>query len=523
MALSPKEWFDLLEQRFTADTRVRWEDTKERPHDPRPRNQILDTLWSYYCGDAPLPQIAPEYQDIFRDLMRKSRSNFAEMCVSAVVSRMELQGVATKGDKDANGDDTANEIMEESGFAAQFKDIEVFKSALGESFGMVVPPPTAAKVFGALPTIHAIDPRRCVGIPDPYNPVRLRAALIKEWDIETKAEVRHLFLPGKKWTLKKNPNGQWDEPTDANVIEKVTGIDDLGGIPIVQFQNPLGQGEYEAHLDVLDRLIDITLQSLVLMKFQAFKPMAAIGDEPEDDEYDDESTFDDEEAASEPTQLISDGSPKQVKDWNDVFQAGPGAVWKLPANWQIWQGQAGDVTGIINAKRDTQKEFAAVSHTPLYLITPDDANGSAEGAGLLREALTSKVRDRRARDQVSTKLLWRIAFAMAGKKVKATDILLLWGPMEFKSLAEKGSASAQAATVLSRQQILADIWEYPPEVIAEVMRQLDAQKLQDAITAQLAAPPPAPNNQNQNSNPQQPSGPQPPGDVNPGDAASNAA
>lgn len=142
---------------------------------------------------------------------------------------------------------------------------------------------------------------------------------------------------------------------------------------------------------------------------------------------------------------------------------------------------------LLQAKRDDVKEFAAVTHTPLYLITPDDANGSAAGAGLLREALTCKVRDRRARVTPSLKLLWRIVFAMDGNKTRGNKIKLHWGPIEFNSLAEKGSASAQATGVLSRRRILSEVWEMEPQDIEDNEIELAAQSMLDG-----AAPAPEP-------------------------------
>lgn len=491
--LSPEEWFDKLEQRFTAETRPQWLDNKTRPCEPRPRHEQMDLLWSYYVGDAPLPQVAPEYEEVFRDIMRKSRCNPAEMCVSAVVARMELQGVSTKLDGDANGDDIANEIMENSGFAAQFKDIEVFKSAMGESFGMVVPAPKDSK---EKPTIHAIDPRRCVGIDHPFNPLWLRAALVKSYDVATGEEVAHMFLPGKKYTRTREGSAEWSAMADP---EDVKDLDDLGGIPVVKFENPLCMGEYEGHIDLLDKLIDVTLQSMVLIRYQAFRPTATIGDEPEDNEYDDESTDYSQGDYEPPPSLDAVDRPTkpQVTDFKAVLKAGPGEVWKLPDGWKIWQGQQADVAGMLQMKRDTEKEFAAYSHTPLYLITPDDANGSAEGAGLLREALTSKCRDRRSRDVPRVKLLWRIAFAMSGEKARGDQIKLRWGPLEFKSLAEKASASSQATGVLSKQRIMRDIWEMPPEDIAENIAELEVDRVMaEAAAARAAAqqqPAPQPN------------------------------
>ncbi|OCB09238.1 hypothetical protein A5717_26035 [Mycolicibacterium porcinum] len=438
-----------------------------------PRNQQLDLLWSYYVGDPPLPQIAPEFADIFRDVLRKSRSNYAEMCVTAVVDRMELLAVATDVDSTPNGDDRAAEIMEDTGFAAQLKDLLDFFCVMGEAYVMVVPTADG-------PMIHAIDPRRCVGIKDPNNPTRLRAALVRAYDVEEDEEIAHLFLPGEKWTLRRNDAKQWERLSD--VPEVIKGLDDLGGIPVVLLENKHGMGEYEAHVDVLDRVIDTTLQRMVLMRYQAFKQRGVSGDEAVVEEFDDET--------GEPIE-----SDREATNWDEVFKAGPGAVWKVPKDWTFWESGQADLTGMLNAKRDDVKEFAAVTHTPLYLITPDDANGSAAGAGLLREALTSKVRDRRSRVTPGLKLVWRIAFAMdtnTEREKPVKKVKLRWGPIEFKTLAEKGSATAQAKDVLSKQRIMRDIWEMPPEDIEENLTELEAERLlAAAAAAALAAQQPA--------------------------------
>ncbi len=483
MALTPSEWFDKLNERFTKTTRAQWQDGKIRPNMFTKRNQALDTLWSYYIGDPPLPQVADEYQDIFQEVMRKSRCNYAPMCVAAMIDRMELQGISTGTDNDTNGDDVAAEIMDEAGFAAQLKDMLGYLFAMSEAYLMIVP-----GTGGEKPKIHAIDPRRCIGIPDRNNPVRLRAALVKEYDDIEDRQLGHLFLPGEKWTLEFD-GSQWKRLSDAP--EPVIGLDDLGGIPIVRFENMHGLGEYEAHIDLLDRIMDITLDTMVLSKFQAFKQRGVSGDEDEDTEYDDETTDGDS------TDLITGPDGQQKVDWAKVFEAGPGKVWKVPKDWNFWESTQAELTPMLNNKRDAVKEFAAVTFTPLYLITPDDANGSAEGAGLLRESLTSKVRDRRARVTPGLKLVWRIVFAMDGQKDRGKTVKLLWGPIEFRSLAEKGSASAQAKGTLSRKRINRDIWEMTPQEIDDNERELRAEKILDNALSPTSAPAdagaPAPN------------------------------
>ena len=107
--------------------------------------------------------------------------------------------------------------------------------------------------------------------------------------------------------------------------------------------------------------------------YQALRQRAVSGDEDED-----EDDFNDEEDGLVPDE---DEKVKPV-DWDKIaLQSGPGSLWKFPKDFTIWESQQTDFGPFINAKRDDVKEFAALTSTPLYLVTPDDANGSALGAG----------------------------------------------------------------------------------------------------------------------------------------------
>ncbi|MCT7364218.1 hypothetical protein A7G45_15205 [Mycolicibacterium llatzerense] len=94
--------------------------------------------------------------------------------------------------------DLAADIMDETGFGAVLKNLFGFALSMGEGYGMVVPGVKGGATLssGALsPSIHAIDPRRCIGIPDLSNPVRLRAALLRQFDSITGEYSSHFFLP----------------------------------------------------------------------------------------------------------------------------------------------------------------------------------------------------------------------------------------------------------------------------------------------------------------------------------------
>jgi hypothetical protein len=463
--LEPHEWFQKLNAMFTLPTRRPWQDKLARPGGigghtwassmqgaanisrySTPRNQFLDTLWSYNTGDPPLPQLDPEYHEVFRGVLRKARSNYAPMCIGPMLDRVELQDISTLLDSDTDGDDMAADIMEETGFAAILKDIFEFQFALSEAYAKVDPPTGSSPTLDdgtRVPSVQAIDPRCCIGVPDPKNPLRLRAALVHEYDPILDQRTALLYLPGRKYTINfQNGTGLWT--TDAQ-YEPITGIDALGGIPIVRFDNKLGLGEYEQHLDLLDRIIDTTLQRIIGFWYQALRQRALEGDE-------------DAEDADSPEQ-------QAPTDWNGVLKAGPGEMWRIPAGFKIWESQQTDFSGILNGKRDDVKEFAALTSTPLHLVTPDATN-SAQGAGLLRESLTSKCRDRRVRATPRVKLLWKIIFAFAGAPDRGKRMQLQWGPLEFHTLAEQGSASAQAVGTLSLEDRCERIWDMSPDETA---------------------------------------------------------
>jgi hypothetical protein len=477
--LTAQDWFNRINALFYVPTRASWQDKLVRPYgtDPNqrqahfsrfwtPRNLLLDTLWSYFVGDPPLPMVAAEYRETFRDVMRKARSNYAPMCIGAMRDRMELQAVATQDDGDRDGDEMAADVMDETGFVAVLKEVFDYTLALGEGYAMVVPGSGDGAVLSngqPAPSIHAIDPRRCIGVPDWQNPTRLQAAVVHQYDPITWRYTAFLFLPGEKYTVEYDRGaGVWN--LDPDSYEPVKDLDELGGIPLIRFENVNGMGEYEPHIDLLDRINDTTLQRIALGWYQAFRQRAIIGSEDEDQDTPDEAP---------------------EVDWDNVFRSDPGVLWRVPKDFTFWESTPLDLTPIINAKRDDVKEFAAVTTTPLHLITPDAANGSAEGAGLMREGLTSKVRDRRSRFTPPLKLLWRIVFATANAD-KGSRMRLHWGPIEYYTLAEKGSASAQAVGTLSVEDRCDRIWQMTPDDTQRNIQRLTADQLMNLP----ASPPP---------------------------------
>jgi len=200
-----------------------------------------------------------------------------------------------------------------------------------------------------------------------------------------------------------------------------------------------------------------------------FRQMAIKGDLPETDE---------------------DG---KTIDYDAVFEADPGALWRLPDGVDLWQSQTTDMTPILAAVRDDVKEFAAVTRTPLFMFTPDAAAGSAEGASLMREGLVFKAEDRADRMTPAALRVARLALAYAGQADRAQgELQAIWAPAERFSLQQRGSAAVQAfQSGVPVPSIISDVWQFDPVTAARMKKERGTDML-FAAAKQPAVPPAQP-------------------------------
>jgi hypothetical protein len=231
-------------------------------------------------------------------------------------------------------------------------------------------------------------------------------------------------------------------------------------VPVVRFKNRRGVGEYEPHLDLLDRIDNEVFRRIGISAYQAFRQRAAIG-LPNEDE---------------------DGNEI---DYAEIFTADPGAMWQLPEGASMWESGTVDLTGLRMAIKDDIIAFAAVTKTPLHYLTPDAAAGSAEGASMMREGLVYRVEDRRRRFEGPLAQVMALCFRLMGDAARADALAIrtLWQPAERFSLSEKASAAAQAVTTLPNEAILTDVWQYAPSDLPR----LKAARAEDLLFAPLEA------------------------------------
>lgn len=456
---SPGWWMQTLSRKLEQrNAGFAWTPTAlSRPVDARPG---LTLLRRWYRGDPPLPVAAKGWQEAFREYLRLSRMNYAQLVIEPTRHRMKPAGWRTAVAGDDAGDAEALRIARANDLDVVFSDVAKDMLSLADAYMIVGEP---QKSLGGIPLITGESPLNTITAEDGATRVT-RSALKLAVDEWTGDQLAFVYMPGEVFVARQGSSStpassgagwHWDEDLSGPLPD---GLGDV--VPVVRFSNLDGVGDYEPHLDVLARINDGILNRVVIGKLQAFRQRAV--------------------------QLESDKDEQgQPVDLEGLFEADPGAMWVVGTGDKFWESSPVDLTPLRMAIKDDVESLAAATSTPLHLINPDAAAGSAAGANLLRESHIFKVEDRRARAAGSLARVMGLAFRIMGQSERAdvTQIETLWYPAERYSLAEMGSATAQAAASLPWQEIMTRIWQYRPDEIARLTSERAADLMYAAVNA----------------------------------------
>lgn len=447
--LSPGWWMDRLFRRLSDQKR--WD--------------RLALLHKRYHGDPPLPEGNDVARELFTAFQRKARTNYAELAVSAVSERMKPVGFRTAADGDETGDSDAIDIWLRARLNIVAADTHDLMLNLGEAFVIV----GWMDEERGVPVVTAEDPRWMVGEPDPADPYRLRAALkFLRDDIEGEDRA-YLYLPGEVWVAKREaPFSQleaavgpmyWSPKTWSWDAER-SGRLGHQALPVVRFLNKDGAGEYEKHVDILDRINYQTLNRLCTAALQAFRQRAieTSGDDGGIDTTDE------------------NGDPI---DYSEVFTSDPGAIWFLPPGAKIWESSSADMRQILEMNESDIIQFAATTKTPMYYLNPGGANQSADGASMQRESLVFKVQDRIERCSP----LWAEVMALIfqimddGDRADLAKIQTLWANPDRLSLAEKADAANKVQSLIPWRSLMKLVFDFDPQTIERMQSEREEEQL----------------------------------------------
>lgn len=451
---SPGWWMTRLDAARVARIEgYRWSVLAE---DRSGRRPPLKLLADHLRGDPPLSRASQGWAPGMREFLRLARMNYAELVVDSVTERMVPLGWHTAVDSDFDGDREAARIARANDLDLVCADVFGHMLGLADGYAIVGPPDRETEV----PRITAEDPHQVITADDPASG-RAVAALkvfVDEW---TADEFVYVYVPGHVYVTKRgtssSPDGMdWDDDLSGPLPPAFRDV-----VPVIRFKNRRGIGEFEAHLSVLDRINDTIFDRVVIGKYQAHR-QRAVRNLPEEDEQ------------------------GRKIDYRGQFLSDPGEMWKVPEGVDFWESQPIDLGPLRLATIDDVKGLAAVTRTPLHWITPDAAQGSAEGASLQRESSTTKVEDRRRRGNRGLSRMLALAFRFMGDAARSNpmDIVTIWQPAERSSLAERYDAAVKAKSIgMPFTAIGQHILQLSPDDIARV----EAQR-----AGELLLQPPAP-------------------------------
>jgi hypothetical protein len=448
----------------------------------RDRRRRLQLLYDYHRGNAPLPEGADNAREAFEAFQRKSRSNFAELVVSAMSERMMPVGFRTALDDDATGDAEVGRLWRRAGLDVVSADVHDWMFALSESYVIV----GAVDEETGAPLITAEDPRWMVGEPDPANPRRLLAALKVMHDDADDEDRAYLFLPGQVFVAVRQQTrydatisrdlerrervypspGMWFDGKGWDWSEERSGTLPHGRIPVVRFLNKYSKGEFEIHTDTLDRINKQILDRMVIATMQAFRQRAVRGLP---------LTYPDDHPAA-----------GQVIDYSQVFTADPAAMWMIPETAQMWESGQVDLRPILEAVKSDLEHLASATRTPLHMLSAAGVNQSAEGASLAREGLVFKVEDRIGRCSYPWAQVMSLALIHAGQPERADMATLetLWAPANRLSLAERADAASKLVDLLPKRTLFIKVLGMSPDEADRTMTELTEEQLLNAQVQQ---------------------------------------
>lgn len=452
-------------------------------------------LNDYLRGDPPLqPDVHGSWAGPFRQFVRMGRLNLAELVTLAPGNRLGIRDFRTSAADDELGDEKARELMKRNELKLKAREVHHDMLGLGDAYTIVTPPD--AKRDWSL--ITAESPLQCITAHDAATGETLAGLKMfrDDWD---SADFAYLFLPGELWVARMvgptslnrrrftlGSKWDWDEDRFDDVPDDQ--------VAMVRFRNRNGVGEFEHHLNQLDRINDKLFNEWWISKIQAFRQRALTIAESDADsiEEDAEAAEEDEPPAPDsrrsPSEVLLD--PNATRDeLMGLFTSAPDALWQLPAGAKIWESQNVDVTPLVNSIGKELEWLAAATQNPLHTITPDAADGSAEGASTMKEEHVYKIEDRRDRADGAWARTMGMAFLFQGDRERAdvSRIECIWGPLERYSLDSRTQAASTLWGKLPTEMILTDLLQYSPQEVVDRYRPLAARELLQRAQAAAAA------------------------------------
>lgn len=437
---------------------------ERRPH--------VDELQSWLDGCPPAAWVLDDKdkQEAYHRIIGMARLNLAELIVSSTLYRVQVETVRTGVDSDVNGDDVVNQLMLASDATAQFRQALEWMLALSCSYLYVRQVAVDDHLEGRITAEH---PNEVNAEADPLDPTKNTAAIKMYRDDANNRDVLVLFRPGYQRTAYKYGRTVLPRNRHVSGLSDFVWADDFSDseylgrenveyeeVPIFTLMNRFGVGEFEKHLAHMQRINQTIFQMMVMIAVQAFKQRAVSGVPNTDPQ----------------------GNPI---NYDEIFSADPGSLWIMPEAAKVWESGALDFTPITNAIQKDVERLAVAAQAPLYALSSDAAQQSAESAALMREGQVFKAEDlqKRLTPRIAAAVSCMLRLSGEYERADRRKMRVLWAPARRSSLSERAQAALSAKQAgVPLQMVGEKFLELSPAEVQEMLAQRDA----DALAAQVA-------------------------------------
>lgn len=418
----------------------------------------LELLGDYFRGEPPLPWCADGWREGVLPYLRMARLNVAELPVSSVVDCMMPMAWGTAVEDDADGDREADRVAAENDLRLVIADVAQSMLTYGDGYTILGP-----SVNGSVPRITAEDATSCITRDDPVTGVtQFGFKSIKDewtdedaWYLYGQGWVRKAVTDaagGRRWLSEREPvpgHGAW--------------------CAVHRVSNRYGVGEFERHLDTIDRITDGIFGRIVIAKYQAYRQRGMKG---------------------LPDTIVDRTTGREVEaDYSEAFMADPGALWRIPEGVDVWESTPIDLGPIRMGTMDDIKHYCAVTHSPIYYMFPGEQQAAA-GAENQSQSHDTRVIERRARLTGFQARLFAHTFEAMGDKQRADvgRFRVEWGPVRRYSLTEMAQALPSfTAGGMPWAERMVKVCQYRPADLPRLRSLLDEDQFR-ADAAAVAVP-----------------------------------
>lgn len=437
------------------------------------RNKEQQHLFDRYEGNTPMPAALRTAPDSAKRFYNTARTSFAEMIVKSVKYPLNIGGVLTAEENGDLGDSVAWKLLTNSGMFDESDDVHRLAILSGNGYGVV-------QYHEGTDSYRYTceDPRQIITQHDPIVQSEVIAAARWYYDAIEERACATLWLEGKThhaFKPQKSERGynrfsagawEWDPEFggEEGAERDLPPIPGLPKIPVFRYRNEEGVSEIGRHVGVLDRIDHLVLQGMTIATYQAFK----------------------QRAIKVPAKDMPRTNPKtgDVIDYDKMFSADPGALWRLPETAELWESGQVDLTPVWLGVDKGIQQLSAVTFTPLAMFSPEGQNQSAEGASFAREGRTFKIEDRQRRFGHTHVKALSLLFAMSGfpERANPDTIEIVWSPAERHSLTQKTQALINTGS-MPWQARMEEVMQLSPRKIERMKRMREEDALRDAMIA----------------------------------------